>query len=191
MAECIFEKKGDRMKKYAAFLRGINISGKNKIPMAELKSGLELLGYQEVSTYLNSGNITFVSDEADSRQAIRTMILDKFGLEIPVCMMEMENLLDILSNSPGWWDSGDKSKYDNLIFRISSETPEELCQMIGGTSEDLEKVQIYKDVIFWTFDRQSYQKCKWWKKTASAGIAEKITIRTANTVKKICRSAGT
>lgn len=56
MAECIFEEKGDRMKKYAAFLRGINISGKNKIPMAELKSGLELLGYQEVSTYLQKSN---------------------------------------------------------------------------------------------------------------------------------------
>ena len=179
------------MKKYAAFLRGINISGKNKIPMAELRSELELLGYQEVSTYLNSGNLTFITDEADSRQTIQKMIFSKFGLEIPVCVMEMGELLDILSNSPDWWDSGDKSKYDNLIFRISPETPEELCQMIGGTSEGLEKVQRYKDVIFWTFDRQSYQKCNWWKKTASAGIAEKITIRTANTVKKICRSAGT
>jgi len=40
-------------------LRGINVSGKNKIAMAELKKGFTELGYLEVSTYLNSGNVLF------------------------------------------------------------------------------------------------------------------------------------
>lgn len=47
------------MKKYIAFLRGVNISGKNKVPMAELKKGFEKLGFEEVKTYLNSGNVIF------------------------------------------------------------------------------------------------------------------------------------
>lgn len=47
------------MKRYIAFLRGINISGKNKVPMAELKQGFERLDYAEVKTYLNSGNVIF------------------------------------------------------------------------------------------------------------------------------------
>ena len=51
------------MKRYIAFLRGINISGKNKIPMAELKACFEELGFLEVRTYLNSGNVIFSSDE--------------------------------------------------------------------------------------------------------------------------------
>ena len=47
------------MDRYAAFLRGINISGKNKISMGELKAGFEALGFSEVRTILNSGNVTF------------------------------------------------------------------------------------------------------------------------------------
>ena len=46
--------KGDSMKKYIAFLRGINISGKNKIRMSDLKLELENAGVTQVSTYLNS-----------------------------------------------------------------------------------------------------------------------------------------
>ena len=50
-------------KKYIAFLRGINISGKNKIRMSDLKLELENAGFTQVSTYLNSGNVTFLSDD--------------------------------------------------------------------------------------------------------------------------------
>ena len=51
------------MKRYIALLRGVNISGKNKVPMAELKKGFEEMGFSEVRTYLNSGNVIFSSDE--------------------------------------------------------------------------------------------------------------------------------
>ena len=54
------------MKRYIAFLRSINISGKNKVSMAELKQGFERLDYTDVKTYLNSGNVIFSSDEADT-----------------------------------------------------------------------------------------------------------------------------
>ena len=47
------------MKQYIAFLRGINISGKNKVSMAELKEGFEKLDFGDVKTYLNSGNVIF------------------------------------------------------------------------------------------------------------------------------------
>ena len=49
------------------------------------------------------------------------------------------------------------------------------------------QIEIYQNIIFWTFDRKSYQKCNWWKKTASSSIAEKLTIRTAETIKKVCK----
>lgn len=175
------------MKKYVAFLRGINISGKNKINMSELKAELEVLGFSEVSTYLNSGNVFFASETEEAKTIIEKMIAEKFGLVIPVYVIEMSELKEILLNSPGWWDSGDKDKYDNLIFILSSDTPEDICAYVGETTDGLERIQIYKNVIFWTFDRKAYNKCNWWKKTASAGIADKLTIRTANTVKKICK----
>ena len=54
------------MKRYIALLRGVNISGKNKVPMAELKQGFEALDYAAVKTWLNSGNVAFSSGETDA-----------------------------------------------------------------------------------------------------------------------------
>lgn len=71
------------MKRYIAFLRGINISGKNKLPMAELKKELENLGFGEVRTYLNSGNVVFSSDKDDKAkltEQIGIMIKRQFAL---------------------------------------------------------------------------------------------------------------
>ena len=65
------------MKKYIALLRGINISGKNKIAMAELKKGFIALGFAEVSTYLNSGNVVFssaIDDQNLLSKQIKSMI---------------------------------------------------------------------------------------------------------------------
>ena len=65
------------MKKYVAFLRGINISGKNKINMSKLKAELEVLGFSEVSTYLNSGNVVFASETEEAKTIIEKMIAEK------------------------------------------------------------------------------------------------------------------
>ena len=54
------------MIRYVALLRGINISGKNKIPMPELKKGFESLSFENVRTYLNSGNVLFSTEETDT-----------------------------------------------------------------------------------------------------------------------------
>ena len=173
------------MKRYVVFLRGINISSKNKISMPLLKAELENAGFSDVLTYLNSGNILLSAENGDIRKQIGKIIKDRFDLEIPVYVIEAEKLQELLSHAPAWWNSGEKGNYDNLIFILSKDRPEEICKLIGEPSDGLEKIQVYDKVIFWTFDRQRYQKCNWWKKTASNGIAEKLTIRTANTVLKL------
>lgn len=173
--------------RYVAFLRGINVSGKNKISMAKLKAEFEAAGFLDVSTYLNSGNVVFTSETDNAKSVIEKMIVDKFGLEIQVHVIGIEELKEILSHSPQWWNSGDNDKYDNLIFILSSDTSEELSTLVGEPSEGLETIQIYKNVVFWTFDRKAYQKCNWWKKTANASISKKLTIRTALTVIRVCK----
>ena len=178
-----------QMNRYIAFLRGINISGKNKIVMSELKEKFEQINFTDVSTYLNSGNVIFSSendDIAELKHSIEEMIYKEFGLSIPVYIIDREHIEDVLANAPQWWGTEDKDKYDNLIFILSSDTAEGICDLVGQPSEGLETIEVYDDIIFWTFDKKAYQKCNWWKRTAGAGIAEKLTIRTANTVKKMC-----
>ena len=107
------------MKRLIALLRGINISGKNKVPMSELKQGFESLDYKDVKTYLNSGNVIFSSDEADMiriTSRIEEMIKNQFSLDIPVFVISKEDLEDILHHAPEWWENESKEIYDNLIF---------------------------------------------------------------------------
>lgn len=183
-------RKSEKIKRYIAFLRGINISGKNKIVMSDLKAEFERMKFLTVSTYLNSGNVLFTSENDDvteMKDAIEEMIRIRFDVQIPVYIISQEELADILAHAPVWWGTGNKDKYDNLIFIITSDRTEKICDMIGQPSDGLEKIEVYKNSIFWTFERKSYQKCNWWKKTARDGIAEKLTIRTANTLRKICK----
>ncbi len=72
------------MKRYIALLRGINVSGKNKIAMPELKKCFLELGYVDVVTYLNSGNVIFScspEEEVNLQKRIEEMIRDRFALE--------------------------------------------------------------------------------------------------------------
>ena len=174
--------------KYIALLRGINISGKNKISMSELKKELEENKYQNVVTHLNSGNVIFESNIDDKEaimQNIYRIIQDKFNLEIPIFIMTMHELEDILNNTPEWWGTDDKNIYDNLIFIIPPTKYEEVYNTVGNPKEDIEKIKEYNNSIFWSYDLKNYRKSNWWSKTASTNIKDKITIRTANTMKKV------
>ena len=176
------------MKRYIALLRGINISGKNKIGMSELKKCLLENGYIDVVTYLNSGNVIFSSELEDKTvlsNELRVLIKDRFDLDIPVFIVLQGELEELLKHAPDWWGDDNKEIYDNLIFIMPPLSYEEFYDEIGSPKEEYEKVFHYKNVVFWSFSRKDYQKTNWWTKTASSNISDKITIRTANTVRKI------
>ena len=152
-----------------ALLRGINISGKNKVVMAELKKEFESLKFEDVKTYLNSGNVIFSSRENIEKitKQIEEMLKKNYDF-----VLEQEKLKDILEHAPIWWGSDDKMIYDNLIFMIPPITFKEVFEEIGEAKEGLEKIQNYKDVIFWSFNRKDYQKTNWWPKTANTNVID-------------------
>lgn len=180
--------------KYIALLRGINISGNNKISMMDLKLELERNKYQNVSTYLNSGNVIFeskINDKEKMMDDIYQIIRKQFNLEIPVFVITESELEDILNNKPKWWGTDDKEIYDNIIFLIPPIKYQEVYNVIGDPKEDIEKIEEYNNAIFWSYDLKKYRNSIWWVKTASTSIKDKITIRTGNTIKKIlekCKS---
>lgn len=176
------------MKRYIALLRGINVSGKNKVPMAELKKCFESLGVMEVKTYLNSGNVIFSSADKNVTALIdqvERMMQRELGLDIPVFIIPQEELAGILRHAPDWWGTENKGNYDNLIFILPPATFPDIYYEIGAPKEGLEQIQEYQSAVFWSFSRKDYQKTNWWSKTARADIGSKLTIRTANTVRRI------
>jgi len=87
---------------HIAFLRGINVGGKNKIKMADLRESLEKLGLSEVQTYIQSGNVLFGSeeDEATLRQRIEREIERAFGLAVHVVIRTSAELKQLVANLP-------------------------------------------------------------------------------------------
>lgn len=90
------------MKGYIALLRGINVGGKNKIKMADLKKEMENLGFAGVQTYIQSGNVLFVSDKAESvlRAELEEMIESVFGISLTVVLRTFEEMKGIVMNCP-------------------------------------------------------------------------------------------
>lgn len=179
------------MEKYIALLRGINISGKNKISMPILKLGFEEIGFINVITYINSGNVIFFTESKNKNELItkiKNMISDKFKLNIPITVISIEELSDVLKNAPKWWGTEDKEIYDNTIFMIPPTKIEEVFKEVGEPKLEYEKVDSYGNVIFWSAFLKTFSKSRW-SKIASLSINNNVTIRNANTVKKLLELA--
>lgn len=91
------------MTTYIALLRGINVSGHNKIKMAELKQLFVNLGFNEVTTYIQSGNVIFQSEQiiiSKIEQQIIEQIKQEFGHTINVLVLKKEDLSKIFISNP-------------------------------------------------------------------------------------------
>lgn len=91
------------MPTYIALLRGINVSGHKMIAMPALRDALSTLPLQNMSTYIQSGNIIFSSDITDASKLehqIKSKIWERFGFDVPVFVQTHEQLVKIASNNP-------------------------------------------------------------------------------------------
>lgn len=88
---------------HLALLRGINVSGHNMIKMEALKTTLEAIGFQNVQTYIQSGNV-FVDSEEENAAAvgfkIKQEIFKVFGHEVPIVVIGKADLEGCLKNNP-------------------------------------------------------------------------------------------
>jgi len=81
---------------YVAFLRGINVGGKNIIGMQSLREKMDIGGFLNVRTYIQSGNIIFDHSEKNlSREVISNLIKENFGMEVPVILLKKEEFIKI------------------------------------------------------------------------------------------------
>jgi uncharacterized protein (DUF1697 family) len=93
---------GGGMSVYAALLRGINVGGKHRVNMAELKGTLEDAGFANVRTYIQSGNVLFEADgeETDLREKMEQVIEKRFGFPVPVILRTSRELQAIIDGCP-------------------------------------------------------------------------------------------
>jgi len=102
------------MTTYVALLRGINVSGRNKVAMAELRALVESLGYEGVETYIQSGNVVFESASRRSastvQDAIAGAITRELGLDVAVLVRTVNDLDAVLTSNPFLASGADSTK---------------------------------------------------------------------------------
>ncbi len=91
------------MASHVALLRGINVGGRNKVPMADLREVVTSLGHTGVSTYIQSGNVLFSTAEDDTAKlaaALESAIEDRFGIWSSVVVLSRDELARVLAANP-------------------------------------------------------------------------------------------
>ncbi|MDR1247572.1 MAG: DUF1697 domain-containing protein [Clostridiales Family XIII bacterium] len=178
------------MTKYISLLRGVNVGGKNKISMPELKTAFEKRGFENVVTYINSGNILFDSDLGlqEAKAACENLIEAGFGLNIAVGVITAGHLTDALDHAPEWWNRDADSRH-NAIFAIPPATAEEIRAAVGEAKPEYESISCYGSVIFWSAPLKTFSRTRWSKVVQSKAVYHLITIRNANTTLKLAALA--
>ena len=139
------------MTSYVALLRGINVGGKNKVSMAELRGVLEKLGYTSVMTYINSGNVILKSEkdpDAIARE-IEQAILANFALDsklIRVHVLSYDELKAVVDNKPQGFGDEPTLYHSDAIFLIGFDVNE--AMQVFDPREGIDKVWPGEGVIY-------------------------------------------
>lgn len=147
------------MNKKIAILRGINVGGKRKIRMRDLKSLCENLGWKDVETYIQSGNLIFSSDDQNSEleETLELEIQKFYGFDVPVIVRNSKELQTSIANNP-FIDTGGEINQLHLTFLKDRPIDEKVEQIwIHSYAPDKFKI-VGKDVFI--FCAGKYHKSK-------------------------------
>ena len=135
--------------KYVAFLRGINVGGKNKVKMETLREALSTQGFANVKTYINSGNVIFETTKTDDKklaEIIENAIENEFSLKIKVMVRQMSEIENIIKHNPfaGQFEN-DK---DLHVFFLDKELPTEKRELLLSNNNENEMFAVQNREIF-------------------------------------------
>jgi len=113
------------MAQFISLLRGINVSGKRKILMADLKALYQNLGFKDVATYIQSGNVVFhtnLKSTSKIESLIKKAIDEKYGFDVPVLVKTVSDLVEAKNANPFLKEEGIDTK--RIFFTFLSDLPE-------------------------------------------------------------------
>ena len=174
------------MIRYALLVRGINVGGKNKVIMAQLRQELTELGLENVETYINSGNIFF-----DTNTARIQLVEDLKGfferlypfIQI-FSLLSLEDYEEEIRNLPDWWNHEMARK--DVLFYTEGLDVDQVIEKVNSFELEDEVVHFGRLGIFWgKFSEESYYETAYHKYLLKMPFYGNITIRNANTFDKI------
>ena len=171
---------------YVALLRGINVGGKNKVVMSELREQVVDVGYANVRTYINSGNLLFEAEapREDVAQRVENLLASRYDFPIRVALLTAQDYLAQLDELPDWWH-GDVARRDALFYTRGLDR-DHVRQRIEAMELGDEAVHFGEHAVFWVkFDEKQFLKTAYHKRLLREDFYREVTIRSGATVEKI------
>lgn len=175
------------MNTYVILLRGINVGGKNKLPMVDLKKHLEELGFSQVLTYIASGNVILKSDKRpDEIQAqIEAALPKRFELDdefVKVLVLTRQQIQSVIDNKPEGFGEQPEKYHCDAIFLMGIDTTQTMP--VFDPREGVDQIWAGEGVIY--SQRLSAQRTKSRLNKIMASPAYKsMTIRNWATTTKL------
>jgi uncharacterized protein (DUF1697 family) len=135
--------------RYVALLRGINVGGNTMIKMAELKTTFENLGFKNVVSYINSGNLAFDTAKASEEKIctkIEKAIEKDFGKDIPVMIREQSAIGEVLKKNP-FHGAFESHKHMHVLF-MKEKMPNDKAAQLKAAATGTEKFEIVDREIY-------------------------------------------
>ena len=171
--------------RYVALLRGINVGGKTLIKMGDLKTCIEALGLDDVSTYIASGNVLFAStrrDPAKLETDIERAIEQQFGLPVRVVVLDRPTYARIVKAVPRSW-IGDTTRRANVAFVRRGTDAKQVVRELEPDPA-VEEVKAIDGAILWATRRDAVSRSVMRKLIGGTAYKE-LTVRNLNTTLKL------
>jgi uncharacterized protein (DUF1697 family) len=171
--------------RYVAFLRGINVGGKTLVKMADLKTCVEGSGFDNVSTFIASGNLLFESSERDStklRTKIERAIEKRFRLPVKVVVLDRASYGRIVKAIPNAW-IGDARVRANVAFVRPGVDAKRVVRELDPDPA-IEEVKAVRGAILWATKRTALNRSVM-RKLIAAAVYKEMTVRNLNTTLKL------
>ena len=174
------------MTRFALLVRGINVGGKNKVVMAQLRQELTELGLENVETYINSGNIFFNSIVPRTQlvESLQDFFKEHYPFIQRFSLLSQEDYEEECSHLPNWW-SQDLARKD-ILFYTEDLDVDQVIEKVNSLELVDEVLHFGKLGIFWgKFSEDSYYATAYHKYLLKMPFYRQITIRNAKTFDKI------
>ncbi|MBA3743858.1 DUF1697 domain-containing protein [Sporichthya sp.] len=171
--------------RYVALLRGINVGGTNKVPMADLREVFESAGHAEVSTYIQSGNVLFRSGDTgpDLEKQIEAQLAKRFNVPLVVVVRSLRQLRTVVDKAPAGFGAEPDTFHSDAVFLRAPLTPAQAMKVVK-LREGVDEAWAANGVVY--FQRLSAQRTKS-RMSAIVGTPEyqQMTIRSWRTTTKL------
>ncbi len=173
------------MNKYVAFLRGINVGGNHMVEMPRLAKIFESLGFSNVTTYINSGNVLFETDQKNGKKLVAEIekaITEALGFSSPVILRDAKNIQNLCKRIPVEWENDAEQKTDVLFLWDDVDSKETISRIVSNPNAD--SLLYIPGAIVWNVARKNYEKSGM-HAFVGTKLYKSMTARNVNTVRKI------